>query len=113
MITALLSGTFAPHQASVENLQRYHHVLHLSMTYFASAFHLWKNGLLSDTEWASNLSMLSEFKGSEGFRLWWPAAQNFYNPDFIEAVDSTPVLSTGLERFIDNVRNSAGTTTEE
>jgi hypothetical protein len=103
---ALVEGAFAPTEANEEALQRFHQVLHLSMTYFASAHSLWKDGLLSDDEWQSNLSMLAEFKGTEGFRLWWPAVNNFYGEDFIREIESVSVQSTGLERFLENVQKS-------
>ncbi|MBS05087.1 MAG: hypothetical protein CMQ24_20605 [Gammaproteobacteria bacterium] len=100
---ALLGTSFAPLSRTNEQLQDYHQVLHLSMTYFAMAFRLWKDGLLSDDQWNAHLSILSEFNGTEGFRLWWPAVSNFYAPDFVEAVDWAELLTTGLERFIEAV----------
>ena len=102
--SALIEGAFNPAEASEETLQRFHQVLHLSMTYFASAFSLWKEGLISDEEWESNLSMVAEFKGSEGFRLWWPATCNFYNSDFVKEVERAEPQSAGLERFLENAR---------
>lgn len=107
---ALHEGAFNPAEASAEVLQRFHQVLHLSMTYFASAFSLWKDGLLSDEEWESNLSMLAEYKGTRGFQLWWPATCNFYNGDFVKEVERAEVCSTGLERFLENVKASDGAT---
>ena len=95
---ALLAGSFRPLEASPDELQRYHQVMHLSLTFFASAHRLWSEGLLSDDEWEANLSMLTEFKGTEGFKLWWPSVSNFYNADFVAELEKASVQSAGLER---------------
>ena len=95
---------FHPAGSTREDLQKFHVAMHLAMTYFASAYQLWKDGLLSDEEWQSNLSMLAEYKGIQGFQLWWPATCNFYNDDFVEEVDGADLQSTGLERFLENIQ---------
>ena len=96
---------FDPGAADQEELQKFHLAMHLAMTYFASAYELWQQGLLSQEEWESNLSMLSEYKGIRGFQLWWPATSNFYNDDFVKQIADAGVLSSGLERFVANVEN--------
>ena len=101
---ALLEGSFNPVAASDDTLQSYQQVMHLSMTYFASAYRLWSDGLLSEEEWQSNLSMISEYKGTKGFELWWPAVNNFYSADFVAQIEGAPAESAGLERFLENVQ---------
>ena len=100
---ALMQGSFSPLDCSEDMLQSYQQIMHLSMTYFAGAYRLWKDGLLSDEEWQSNLSLVSEYKGTEGFELWWPAVNNFYNADFVQEIENSTAQSTGLERFLENV----------
>jgi hypothetical protein len=105
---AFLTVSFAPAHASPEDLRNYHLAMHLCLTYFEAAFRLWREGLLSDEDWNSNLVMLGEFRGTPAFRFWWPAANPFFGSDFIEAVNNAPITETGLERFLKAVGSAAG-----
>jgi hypothetical protein len=102
----LIAGAFNPTSATEVQLQGMHQIMHLSMTFFEGAYHLWREGLLSDADWNSCSVMLSEFRATKGFQLWWPAVNDFFDPLYVEAVDELPATSTGLKRFLEAVEKS-------
>jgi hypothetical protein len=108
-----LAGVFDPINASDEDLRGMHQMMHLCMTYFEGAHRLWCEGLLSDVDWKANLVMLSEFQATQGFRLWWPSVNDFFDPRFVRAVDCIEPTSTGIERFIAAVEQARGDTTSQ
>jgi hypothetical protein len=103
-----LSGALDPLNATEKDLQGMHQVMHISMTYFQGVHRLWLEKLLSDAEWEENSVMLSEFRATRGFQLWWPAVNDFMNPGFVEAVEKIAATGTGFERFLSAVEAAKG-----
>ncbi len=103
---SFLNASFDPLQTSPEDLRNYHQTMHNCMTYFEGTFRLWQDGMLSDEDWNSNLIMLGEFRGTQGFKFWWPAVIPFFGSEFVNAVETAPVTKTGLERFLEAIEES-------
>jgi len=103
-----IAGAFDPTSATEAQLQGMHQTMHLSMTFFEGAYRLWCEGLLSDADWKSCSVMLSEFRATKGFQLWWPAVNDFFDPSYVEVVEKLPATNTGLKRFLEAVEKSRG-----
>jgi hypothetical protein len=79
----------------------FHNTMASFLFWLETSYQMWRDGLIDESDWRTDLQLVREIQTSAGFKVWWPACREFFAEDFVELVDSTqPAQSTGFARFV-------------